>query len=151
LERSRQEYEQIHNRSKNGIEELAMISVCMRQDMEGINPALLFDLQKFHPKAWNVWLEYKNRFIRDSVISNLTLGIADGYIRPEINPEVMATLRIESVQMAFNNDLFPQHKFRLAEVQDQIFDHFVFGLVTEKGRKLYLKYKELNQQPSTIL
>jgi hypothetical protein len=37
-------------------------------------------------------------------------------------------------------------------VQMQIFDHFVYGLVTDKGRKLYQKYKDVkNHQPSTIL
>jgi AcrR family transcriptional regulator len=151
LERSRKSYEEIRDRSKNCIEELAMISVCMKHDMEGLNPGMLFDLQKFHPKAWSHWLDYKNKFIRDSVVRNLDQGIEEGFIRPEISPEVMATVRIELVQIAFNTELFPPGRFKLAEVQEQIFDHFVYGLVTDKGRKLYQKHKELNHQPSTVL
>jgi TetR/AcrR family transcriptional regulator, cholesterol catabolism regulator len=152
LERSTKDYETIRETSANSIEELAMLSRCMRKDMENINPGLLYDLQKFHPKAWTVWLNFKNRYIRESVVRNLKQGIEDGYIRPEVDPEILATIRIELVQLAFNPELFPREHYKLAEVQSQIFDHFVFGLVTDKGRKLYLKYKQLNQQPtSTIL
>jgi AcrR family transcriptional regulator len=151
LDRSAKQYDDLRINSSNSIEELAMLSICIRKDMEEVNPALLYDMQKFHPKAWGKWLDYKNKFIRESVIRNLKQGIEDGYIRPEINPEVMAAVRIELVQIAFSQDIFPRDKFKLAEVQLQIFDHFVFGLVTEKGRKLYLKYKELNNKPAIII
>jgi AcrR family transcriptional regulator len=151
LERDQKEFESIRDKSKNPIEELALFSVCMKKDMETLNPSLLYDLQKFHPKAWGVWLDFKNNYIIQSVVRNLKQGIADGYIRPEVDPQVLAIIRVELVQMGFNPEIFPQDKFKLTEVQLQIFDHFVFGLVTDKGRKLYLKYKELNQQSSTIL
>ena len=151
LERSTKQYEELHLTSGNSIEELARLSVCLKKDMEELNPAMLYDIQKFHPKAWNVWLEYKNKFIRDSVVRNLKQGIKDGYIRAEVNPEILATVRIELVQIAFSQEVFPREKFKLAEVQGQTFDHFVYGVVTEKGKKLYLKYKELNNQPSTVL
>lgn len=150
LEQNFQECERIRKGASNPIEELATISLWMKKSMEEINPTMLFDLQKFHTKAWNIWLDFKNKFIQDEVMRNLTVGIEEGYIRP-VNKEIMSILRVEFVQMGFNQDIFPREKFSLAEVQSQIFDHFVFGLVTEKGRKLYLKYKEHNQQPSTIL
>lgn len=151
LERNIAQFDGIRDESKNPIEELARISVCMKFNMEAMNPSLLFDLQKFHPKAWSEWINFKGKYLRDSIVRNLNQGIADGYIRADVNPEVMAAMRIELVQVAFNNDIFPPNRFRLAEVQEQIFDHFVFGLVTEKGRKLYQKLKEVNYQPSATL
>lgn len=151
LDRSMKRYDDLQLTSTNSIEELARLSVCMKRDMEEINPGLLYDIQKFHPKAWNIWIEHKNRFIRNSVVRNLNQGIEDGYIRPEVNAEILAAVRIELVQWAFNPEIFPKEKFSVSEVQAQVFDHFVFGVVTEKGRKLYLKCKEQIQQPSTAL
>lgn len=151
LERNSKELEAILETAGNSIEELAKISACMKKNMEGLNPAMLFDMQKFHPKAWNVWLEFKQKYIRESVISNLKRGVQEGHIRPEVNPEIIAALRIELIQLSFNPDVFQHERFNMVEVHNQLFDHFVFGLVTEKGRKLYLKCKELNQQPSTVL
>ncbi|QOI97790.1 MAG: TetR/AcrR family transcriptional regulator [Flammeovirgaceae bacterium] len=148
LERNITQFDGIRDDSKNPIEELARISVCLKQSMEALNPTLLFDLQKFHPKAWSEWINFKGKYLRESIVRNLNQGITDGYIRPDVNPEVMAAMRIELVQLAFNPDIFPSNRFRLAEVQEQIFDHFVYGLVTDKGRKLYQKLKDINYQPA---
>jgi AcrR family transcriptional regulator len=151
LDRNIIQFDGIHKEAKNPIEELAKISVCMKQNMEAMNPTLLFDLQKFHPKAWSEWISFKGKYLRDYIERNLNQGIEQGYIRADVNPEIMAAMRIELVQLAFNPDIFPSHQFRLAEVQTQIFDHFVFGLVTDKGKKLYQKLKEVNYQPSATL
>jgi len=113
LDRNAQEFQSIRETAKNALEELAQLSVCLKRNMQDMNPSLLFDLQKYHPKAWSVWLNHKNKFIRESVVHNLKQGMEEGYFR--------------------------------TEMQMQIFDHFVFGLLTEKGRKLYLKYKQENK------
>jgi len=149
LERNITQFNSIRNEAKNPIEELAMISVCMKQNMESLNPTLLFDLQKFHPKAWSEWIAFKGKYLRESIVRNLSQGIAEGYIRADINPEIMAAMRIELVQLAFNPEIFPVNRFRLAEVQAQIFDHFVYGLVTDKGKKLYQKLKDMTYQLTT--
>lgn len=152
LERHASEFTAIKDNAKNAIEELAKLSMVLKQSVQDMNPSLLFDLQKYHPKAWSEWVNHKNKFIRTSVERNLKQGIEEGYFRPEINPKVIAAVRLELVQMPFNEEIFPREHFRLAEVQMQIFDHFVYGLVTDKGRKLYQKYKDVNNhQPSTIL
>lgn len=152
LERSSKEFELIKETAKNAIDELSKISVCLKRNLQDMNPSLLFDLQKYHPKAWTEWTDHKNNFIRTSVVRNLKQGIEEGYFRPEIDPDVIAAVRLELVQLGFNEDIFPRERYRLQEVQLQIFDHFVYGLVTDKGRKLYQKYKEVNNhQPTTIL
>jgi AcrR family transcriptional regulator len=132
----------IRNTSKNAIDELAQISMCLKRNTEETNPSLLFDLEKYHPKAWSFWLNHKHKFIRESVIGNLKQGIEEGYYRPEINVEVIAAMRLEIVQLPFDVNVFPPSRYKLAEVQMQLFDHFVHGIVTEKGRKLFQKYKQ---------
>jgi AcrR family transcriptional regulator len=146
LERNSEEFRAITKQARNAIEELHLLSVCLKKNMEDMNPSLLFDLQKYHPTAWKKWLDFKNETIRESVVRNLRQGIEEGYFRPGMDPEVIAAVRMELVQLAFNEEIFPRERFRLPEVQMQIFEHFVFGLLTEKGKKLYLKYKEVNKQ-----
>lgn len=151
LKEKQKQYDAIRQSSRNSIEEMARLSVCMKTDMESINPTLLFDLQKFHPKAWSEWVSHKNDYMQEAIVSNLTQGIEAGYIRTNINPEIMAIIRIELVQVAFNNEVFPHSRFKLPEVQEQLFDHFVYGIVTDKGRKLYEKYKTVNPQPLSVI
>src|SRR6201989_3381049 len=52
IEKSRKQYEALTESPANAIDELARISVCLRNDMNGMNHSLLFDLQKYHPRAW---------------------------------------------------------------------------------------------------
>lgn len=150
LERAFKQYEEIAHQAKNSIEELSMISVCMKKDMEHLNPSVLFDLQKYHPKAWNLWMTHKSKVITESVIRNIRNGIEDGYFRSDINPEIMAITRIILIESAFDSHLYPRDRFNFFDVQTQLFDLFVYGLCTEKGKKLYLKYKEPNYQPTIL-
>lgn len=62
-----------------------------------------------------------------------------------MNAEILAVLRMQSVEMAFNPMLYPVSKFDLMEVNMQLFEHFVYGMVTTKGAELYNKYLEDNQ------
>jgi AcrR family transcriptional regulator len=145
LDRAFNQYDEISRSSKNSIEELSKISVCMKLDMENMNPSMLFDLQKYHTKAWNLWSEHKGKVISESVMRNIRKGIEDGYFRAEVNPEIMALIRVALIESAFNGDVFPRERFSLIDVQLQLFELFVHGLCTEKGKKLFQKYKENTQ------
>ncbi len=134
-------FDAIKKESKNAIDELVKISELLKRDLQDMNPCLLFDLQKFHAKAWSFWLDYRDNYVRQSVVRNLKQGMEEGFYRPDISPEILATVRIEGIELGFDLRKFPSGKFNLTEVQLQIFDHFINGLLTDKGRKLYEKSK----------
>lgn len=143
---NKKRYESIRDQSENSIDELYKIGQMVRRHIEEQNPSLLFDIQKFHPKAWDVWIDYKDNYIKSSVVRNIEQGKKDGHIRPEVNAEIFALIRLATIQICCDDQVFPQEKFSAAEVQSQVFEHFVYGLCTEKGKKLYQKYKESNHK-----
>jgi AcrR family transcriptional regulator len=152
LVNEKKQFDQIAEESANSVEELVKLSHCLRENLKGMNPSLLFDLQKYHHKAWNIWIDFKTKFIRESVVRNIKGGIEQGLFRPELNPDILAVVRIETIQLGFDDQLFPPDKFNLLELQTQILEHFIHGLLTDKGRKLFTKYrKEINYQPSRII
>jgi hypothetical protein len=63
----------------------------------------------------------------------LEKGIKEGFFREDINTEILAILRLEEFQMSIDDTIYPEEKFNMLEVQMQLFHHFVFGIVTEKG------------------
>jgi AcrR family transcriptional regulator len=146
MEEQKKVFDGIANQAENSIDELYQIAGCLRKHSEDSNPSLLFDIQKFHPKAWNVWTNYKNNFIRGTVMRNLEQGIKEGYFRPEINADIMASFRLAMIEICYDDRVFPKDKFSIIDIQAQLFEHFVFGLCTEKGKKLYQKYKENNHK-----
>ncbi len=145
LSHEEKEFEEVFTKSKNSIDEMVGLSKCLRTNLTRINPSMLFDLQKYHPKAWASWLSFKNEFMRKSIKRSIARGIDEGNFRPEIDPEILATSRLEQVEMGFRDDLFPRDKFDFMEVQIQLLEVFIYGLLTEKGRKLYQKHKVKNQ------
>ena len=136
------QYDSFRAAAENAIDELVKISTCIKRDLQKMNPSLLFDLQKYHPKAWATWLSHKQQYMGQSIIRNLKQGIMEGFFRPEINTDILAAARIELIQITFDERVFPTDKYNLAEVNLQIFEHFVYGVLTEKGRKVYEKYKQ---------
>ncbi len=142
IHRDMGELEQITAEAKNAVEEMIKLSSCLRENFKDMNPSLLFDLQKYHHAAWEVWLKYKNEFIRNQIIRSIEQGKKEGFFRHEVNTHILATVRLETIQFAFDPVLFPKDKFELIEIQMQIFEHFIYGLFTDKGKKLYEKYKQ---------
>ena len=140
LDHEMEEYSEVEKNALNSIDELVQINKCMRKDFRDINPSLLFDLQKFHPKAWNEFLSFKDCKIKSQIINTLKRGINEGFFRKEIDPEVVATMRVEMVQLAFNTQIFSFNKHTLTEIQIMFFDLFVHGILTEEGKKLYYEY-----------
>lgn len=142
MDMERREMEEIEKSSVDAIDELAKISICMRKNLKDINPSLLFDLKKYHKKAWDQWLTFKNEFIKNNIVENLNKGIRNGFYRKEIDVEALAIFRVEQVQMTFDDGLYPSDKFELSELQMQLFDHFVYGILTDEGRNLYKEYQD---------
>ena len=140
LEQEKKEFDDIYSKSANAIEELALISQCMKKNIIDLNPSLLYDLNKYHRKAWEGFLEFKDDFVKNQIKRNLERGVKEKYYRKEIAPDVLAICRMEQIQMAFDDKIFLKRDFDFKQIQMQLFDLFVYGIVTEKGKQLYHEY-----------
>lgn len=138
------EYEEVTKNATNAIEELFLMSKCLRAHIADLNPSLVFDLKKFHPNAWDLFMDYEHITVYESIIDNLKRGKSEGFFRKEISINVLAKLRVEQVHMSFDPHTFPKNEFDFTEVHMQMFDHYVYGLLTAKGLTLYEKYKQEN-------
>lgn len=145
IELDKTEFIGIRKESSNAIEELFMVSKCIREKIGDMNPSLLFDLQKFHPKAWGYYVDYKDVML-DMIAESIRQGKSEGYFRENLDPDTIARMRLEMVQMVFDDRIFPKDKFDFKEVQLQLFDHFVEGIITSKGRQLMHEYLEKNEE-----
>ena len=139
IEMDRSEFESVCNNAEDAIDELVQMSMCLRKNITKVNPSLLYDIQKYHPRSWALWMDFKHDFIKQNVFTSIEKGKKEGMFREEIEAEILATFRIQQVEMAFDNTIFPRKEFEFAEVQMALFDHFVHGLLTVKGQENYEK------------
>ncbi|WP_051203345.1 TetR/AcrR family transcriptional regulator [Hugenholtzia roseola] len=126
--------------AENALAEVMRIMQHNQRFMLSFHPSILYDLQKYYPKAWSLFLEQKEKRFSENVKANMQRGIQEGLYRPDIDPLVMAVLRMEEVQMGFNPTVFPQKEFHIPSVQIQLFKHFIFGIVTPKGYEIFAQY-----------
>ncbi len=130
------------DKSKNPVEEILMVMDHLSSFFQRKNPALFYDLQKYHPNAWHSFKSFKDQAMIGFVEENLKAGIKEELYRSNINIKVLSKLRIEQVEWGMNPLLFPSSEFNLKKVQLELLDHFLHGIVSMKGFKLIEKYKK---------
>ena len=146
LDERMKEYTAATEASSNAIEELFSTAKLMRKHFGELNPALMYDLQKYHPDGWALFLKHENDVVYHSVIDNLERGVTECYFREDIDVNVLAKMRVEQIHLSFDERLYPKDKFDFTEVQIQLFDHFVHGVLTESGLELYKNYQKQNDE-----
>lgn len=134
--------EEIENEADNAVEELYKLTLCLRERIKNTSTTALYDMKKYYQNAWIKYKDFKRDVIYNSVIKNLKRGINEGLFRSDIDPEILAQLRIGEIELSFDKDFFPENKFSLVEIHEQLFEHFTYGILSEKGFKLFETYKQ---------
>ena len=142
IEREEKAFKRIHDSSRNAIEEIHGLAEIMRKNLGQLNPSTLFDIQRFHPHAWEKFLNFKDKCIQGHTADNIVRGVIEGYYRPDIDANILARLRVEQVSLMFKPTVFSSTDFDFKQVQLEVLDHFIHGLLTNKGRKLYEKFPQ---------
>jgi len=139
-------FNNIAEKATDPVAELIQLMKYMETMFSKINPNLFYDMQRYHPDAWRLYREFKEKNMMKKVEENLNKGISMGLYRKDINIPVLARLRMEQVEMGFNPELFPPDKFNVPVVQVALFDNFLHGITTLKGHKLINKYKQITEE-----
>lgn len=126
--------------SKDAVHEIFLAMEMMMNMFQSMNPSLLFDMHKYYPGAFKIFLSHKNEYLYGVIKNNLIRGIEEELYRNDLNIEVITRLRIETIVLPFNPEFQLKIKNNLVEISEEITTHFLFGLVTQKGYKLTLKY-----------
>lgn len=136
------EWDELGNRSKNTIEKMINAQNLMKKSMEGMNPSIFLDIKRFHTRAWGLFQKHKHEFILKTITDDINTGIAEGLFRENIKVDFMGRYRLEQVEMGFDPDIFPTEKYSMAEIQTTLMDHFIRGILSEKGLKQYNAYQQ---------
>ena len=139
-ERRKDDFDRIPKEATNSIEGLIMTSKCIRENILELNPSLLMDIKKYYNDAWQIFIAFKETVFYKSIQDTILRGIEEGYFREEINPEILSIMRMQEVQNCFDAKIYPRDKFSFKEVQLQLLDHFIHGLLTCEGKDVLDKY-----------
>lgn len=144
-ERTHSDCSYCREKATDAVQEMILAMHQITEQFSQMNPVILYDLEKFHPKVFQRFLRLKNEYLYGIIKENLIRGIEEGYYRPELNVDTISIFRLESIMIPFNLSVFPPAKYNLAGVTREIMIHFLFGISTQKGYKLIQQYLKQNQ------
>ena len=128
--------------SANAVHEIFLAMEMVVELFSAMNPSLIYDMQKYHPKAFLKFQRHKDDYLYNIIRENMERGIEEGLYRQDINLDIMARYRVESMMLPFNPDFHTRLKYNLARIQEEFIIHFLFGLASPKGYKLIIKYQQ---------
>lgn len=130
--------------SENSVHELMLVSKCLRESMQEMKVNIMNELRKFYPDAWKMYSTFKSGVMKESIMNVIIRGKKEGYFRPDLDPELIAIMRMEQVESFMISNLYPKDKYSLTQVQMHLFDHFIHGLFTIEGHQLFNTYNTTN-------
>lgn len=140
LERDRCLWNDLDAKYSDVIEKMFHSYEMVKETLTEINPRLMFEIQKYHPEAFDIFDQYKKEVMLAYLIKDLNSGIKEGYFRPEIPVELIAKVRMAEIHMLFNPDFFESYKKSVYDMHLEFMDYFLRGIMTPKGLSIYNEY-----------
>lgn len=128
--------------ARNAVQEVYLGMESLQEMLSNMNPSILYDIERGHPQTFKKFIEFKYNFLFDLMKKNIERGKKEGLYRPEINAEFISKVRIETIMLAFNQDIFPKNQYSLLYIQKELLNYFLFAVATPKGYKLITKYQK---------
>ena len=141
MDHNKRECTGCRSNGENAIHEVFLSFDMLEGMLSEMNPSILFDMQKYHPSAFRKFEDYRNNFLYGLIRENIERGIKEELYRSDVDVEILTRYRLFSIMISFDSDVFPANKTKLVYIEQQLLEHYLWGLATNKGQKLIQKYK----------
>ncbi|MBT8194934.1 MAG: TetR/AcrR family transcriptional regulator, partial [Bacteroidia bacterium] len=84
----------IQSKATNAIDAIVQIMNYVSKYLDSVNPSYFYDMNKYHPLAWNVFKQFKLSYVMNSVKEMLHRGQNEELFRTDFNIDIIAKLRI---------------------------------------------------------
>ena len=133
--------------AENAVHEVFFAVTNMKVLLSNMNPNLFYELQKYHPQAWQYFKNFRQKNVYETIYSNLLRGINEGYYRNDIKCDILTQMRLEQIDLIFSNSSeYTNGKYGIAQVMAELTEHFLYGICSLRGHKLINKYKEITEE-----
>ncbi|UCS95934.1 TetR/AcrR family transcriptional regulator [Echinicola marina] len=132
-------FETLHKEVSCPIEHFVLISKYIRSRFAKINPLVFSEIQRYYPESWKLLQDFRNNCAVKTITEVINSGKAKGYFRSEINADILAMIRMDQISGIFDPGRFSSSEYNILDIQMTVMDHFIHGLLTDKGRELFYK------------
>ena len=133
----RQDMDRLRKDSSNAIDECVRIHHFNFEFIRELNPSVMFDLQKYHPRAWALFEQHKNEYIFHSVKGNLERGQREGLYRQDMHPAIIARYHVQKIEIFTDPNLFLATNVNRMDAYREVMRYHLYGVLSEKGRAYF--------------
>lgn len=123
----------------NAIDSLLYVSKEISNKFVTILPSITFDLRATFPDVRQKFVEKRVNFVHSKIKSNFALGMQQDMYRHDLSAELVSRIYISRLIDLHNPDFFPNETISFSVLFDVMFDTFIRGICTEKGKNYYKK------------
>jgi len=146
LSQEKKKVEETIKNASNSIEEFIMILMFNYERIHEMNPSTLFDIQKYYPQSWDQFSEHKEKYIQSYILQNLKKGIDEGFYRIELNPEIIALIYVNTIDVIIRLCSEKIDKNNIAVMLKEYVNYHLHGIVSLKGKEHLNNYlNKINQ------
>ena len=127
------EIENIRDNSEDAIHEIVQMARFAIQKLQNLSPHTLYDLQKYYCESFSVWDQFHKNHIFDIIKGNILRGIEEKLYREDINPDFIAKIYIEMINVLTDEEKFPLMDKQFDKLYLQFINYHLRGLVSDKG------------------
>lgn len=128
--------------AENAVDGMVRIMVKLGQVYSQINPIAIREMERFFPDAYKIFREHLATRDVACVYDTIEQGKKEGLFRENVKSDLMARLHIETSMMLLFPNMLVTEKYNIQQVNYDIVEHFLYGIMTPKGENLYQNYKE---------
>lgn len=144
IEREKEIMLEITSRGLDAIEEMMQISRHIYGQLQRMNPAAVFDLQKYYYDSWELIHALQDEFTYNMIKANIEKGMREGVYRQSINADIIARFYVGNAHAMVNKNLFSVLKYDMAKLHSAFIEYHLHGIASEHGLKVLKQHNNKN-------
>ncbi|MBR9860143.1 TetR/AcrR family transcriptional regulator [bacterium] len=117
----------------NAIEQVLEMSKYVHKSLEGMNPAVMYDIQKYYPNCWQKFQNFTTEFIFKNIKQNIIQGRKEGLYRENFNIDIVASIYVCLVQNMVQPGFAIGQNIEIPNLQAEAIHYHLNSICTNKG------------------
>ncbi len=126
--------------AENAIDELLRISRQVHEKLHHTPPSILYDLQKYYHRSWELMEQHRKGFVAEMMKANIERGIKEGLYRNDLQTDVVSAIFTCTIPTMIDQGFSVESKFSPSEAYSVYIDYHIRGIASDKGMALYEAY-----------
>ena len=124
----------------NAIDAVIAVMEYFQGELREMHPSMLFDLQKYYPKAMERLRVHKMEAMQGYLIRNIERGQTEGLFRSDFDAKLISRLHMAMVQTMTEPATIDEFGRPLSELQKELHTYHLRGIATDQGLE-YLRQR----------